>query len=92
MKANELTGGEVVHALRQHADQPEMDKVKLFIDEVDKITSLVIGLSTRLIRLNNSSSNNNNNNGNSGNNSSNKDADSQVHFTIFFVYTYIYVH
>ena len=50
VKGNEEVGKEVLAALRQLAQQPEVDKVKLFIDEVDKITSLLLGLSSRLVR------------------------------------------
>ena len=33
------------------SQQQEIDKVKLFTEEVDKITSLIIGLSSRLVKV-----------------------------------------
>lgn len=49
-KANEEVGKVLVGGLAARASQPEIDKVRLFTEEVDKITSLVIGLSSRLAR------------------------------------------
>ena len=53
MKANVEVGKELVSELGQVChQQTEVDKVKLFVEEVDKITSLIIGLSSRLVRIN----------------------------------------
>lgn len=49
-KNNEEIGKEIIGELAGRAQQTEIDKVKLFTEEVDKITSLVIGLSSRLAR------------------------------------------
>ena len=43
-------GKEIAVELTGVAQQPEIDKVKLFTEEVDKITSLIIGLSSRLAK------------------------------------------
>ena len=49
-KSNEEVGKEIAVELTGVAQQPEIDKVKLFTEEVDKITSLIIGLSSRLAK------------------------------------------
>jgi len=49
-KNNEEAGKEIVLELGGRAQQTEIDKVRLFTEEVDKITSLVIGLSSRLAK------------------------------------------
>ena len=51
-KNNEEAGKEIVQKLKSIAQQQEIDKVKLFTEEVDKITSLIIGLSSRLAKAN----------------------------------------
>jgi len=51
-KSNEEVGKEITTELTGVAQQPEIDKVKLFTEEVDKITSLIIGLSSRLAKAN----------------------------------------
>ena len=52
MKANVEVGKELVCELGQVChQQTEVDKVKLFVEEVDKITSLIIGLSSRLAKV-----------------------------------------
>ena len=57
-KNNEDVGKEVLAELKQVCQQQEIDKVKLFTEEVDKITSLIIGLSSRLAKVNASSAKN----------------------------------
>ena len=52
MRLNDEVGKDVLGELRQVAQQMEVDKVRVFIEEVDKITSLVIGLTSRLVRAN----------------------------------------
>jgi len=49
-KSNEEVGKEIAVELTGLAQQTEIDKVKLFTEEVDKITSLIIGLSSRLAK------------------------------------------
>ena len=49
-KSNEEVGKEIAVELTGVAQQPEIDKVKLFTEEVDKITSLIIGLSSQLAK------------------------------------------
>jgi len=49
-KNNEEGGKEIVLEVGRLAQQTEIDKVRLFTEEVDKITSLVIGLSSRLAK------------------------------------------
>lgn len=51
-RANEDSGKAVMDRLTKAAVQAEMDKVKLFTEEVDKITSLLIGLCGRLSKVN----------------------------------------
>ena len=51
-KSNEEVGKEITVELTGVAQQAEIDKVKLFTEEVDKITSLIIGLSSRLAKAN----------------------------------------
>ena len=51
-KSNEEVGKEIITELTGVAQQTEIDKVKLFTEEIDKITSLVIGLSSRLTKAN----------------------------------------
>jgi len=51
-RANEDSGKTVMERLGKVAAQAEMDKVKLFTEEVDKITSLLIGLCGRLNKVN----------------------------------------
>lgn len=52
-KSNEETGKEILGELKTVCQQQqEIDKVKLFTEEVDKITSLIIGLSSRLAKVN----------------------------------------
>ena len=52
-KNNEETGKEILGELKKVCQQQqEIDKVKLFTEEVDKITSLIIGLSNRLAKVN----------------------------------------
>merc|ERR1712223_1261472 len=50
-KNNEEGGKEIVLEVGRLAQQTEIDKVKLFTEEVDKITSLIIGLSSRLVKV-----------------------------------------
>ena len=50
-KNNEEVGKEIMMELKAVCHQQEIDKVKLFTEEVDKITSLIIGLSSRLAKL-----------------------------------------
>ena len=52
VRLNDEVGKDVLGELRQVAQQMEVDKVRVFIEEVDKITSLVIGLTSRLVRAN----------------------------------------
>ena len=51
-KNNEEVGREILSQLKDMSQQQEIDKVKLFTEEVDKITSLIIGLSSRLAKVN----------------------------------------
>jgi len=51
-RSNEDCGKGVMERLGKAAAQGEMDKVKLFTEEVDKITSLLIGLCGRLNKVN----------------------------------------
>ena len=57
-KSNEDVGKEILSHLRDVCQQQEIDKVKLFTEEVDKITSLIIGLSSRLAKVNAASAKN----------------------------------
>ena len=50
-KNNEEVGREILAQLKDLSQQQEIDKVKLFTEEVDKITSLIIGLSSRLVKV-----------------------------------------
>ena len=50
-KNNEEVGKEIISELKAVCHQQEIDKVKLFTEEVDKITSLIIGLSSRLAKV-----------------------------------------
>ena len=50
-KNNEEVGREILSQLKDMSQQQEIDKVKLFTEEVDKITSLIIGLSSRLVKV-----------------------------------------
>ena len=51
-KTNEEVGKEMMAELKAVChQQQESDKVKLFTEEVDKITSLIIGLSSRLAKI-----------------------------------------
>ena len=50
-KNNEEVGREILSQLKDLSQQQEIDKVKLFTEEVDKITSLIIGLSSRLVKV-----------------------------------------
>ena len=50
-KNNEEVGREILSQLKAMSQQQEIDKVKLFTEEVDKITSLIIGLSSRLVKV-----------------------------------------
>ena len=50
-KSNEEVGKEIISELKAVCHQQEIDKVKLFTEEVDKITSLIIGLSSRLAKV-----------------------------------------
>ena len=50
-KNNEEVGREILSRLKDMSQQQEIDKVKLFTEEVDKITSLIIGLSSRLVKV-----------------------------------------
>ena len=50
-KTNEEVGKEMMAELKAVCHQQESDKVKLFTEEVDKITSLIIGLSSRLAKI-----------------------------------------
>ena len=50
-KTNEEVGKEMMAELKAVCHQQESDKVKLFTEEVDKITSLIIGLSSRLAKV-----------------------------------------
>ena len=50
-KNNEEVGREILSQLKDVSQQQEIDKVKLFTEEVDKITSLIIGLSSRLVKV-----------------------------------------
>ena len=54
-KNNEEVGKEILSELKRICQQHEIDKVKLFTEEVDKITSLIIGLSSRLSKVTTSS-------------------------------------
>ena len=58
-KNNEDVGKEILSELKAVCQQQEIDKVKLFTEEVDKITSLIIGLSSRLAKANAASAKNN---------------------------------
>lgn len=51
-KNNEEVGKEILSELKDVSQQQEIDKVKLFTEETDKITSLIIGLSSRLAKVN----------------------------------------
>ena len=57
-KNNEEVGKEILSELKAVCQQQEIDKVKLFTEEVDKITSLIIGLSSRLAKANAASAKN----------------------------------
>lgn len=51
--SNELLGQQVVERVRQSAKRNEFDKFKLHVEEIEKITSLLLGLSGRLARAEN---------------------------------------
>ena len=52
--SNDEAGNNVMAALEQLGQRFTLDKLKLFTEEVDKITSLIIGLTSRLNKINRS--------------------------------------
>ena len=57
MRHNAEVGRELVAKLRTEATQPEVEKYSLHVEEVDKITSLILGLSSRLAKTENTLAN-----------------------------------
>jgi protein Shroom len=51
--SNEQLGQQVIERVRQTAKRNEFDKFKLHVEEIEKITSLLLGLSGRLARAEN---------------------------------------
>lgn len=54
---NTEVGRGLVTKMGQEASTPEMDKYNLHVEEVEKITSLILGLSSRLAKTENSLAN-----------------------------------
>ena len=52
-KRNLEVGKIIMQKLQMEARQNEVDKYKLHVEEIDKITSLVLGLSSRLAKSEN---------------------------------------
>ena len=50
MRSNEALGVTVVEKVRATAKRNEFDKLKLHVEEIEKITSLLLSLSGRLAR------------------------------------------
>ena len=57
MRNNAEVGRELVAKLRTEATQAELEKYSLHVEEVDKITSLILGLSSRLAKTENTLAN-----------------------------------
>ena len=57
MRNNAEVGRELVAKLRTEATQAELEKYSLHVEEVDKITSLILGLSSRLVKTENTLAN-----------------------------------
>lgn len=53
IKSNEQLGHQVVDRVKVSAKRNEFDKFKLHVEEIEKITSLLLGLSGRLARAEN---------------------------------------
>lgn len=53
IQSNELLGHTVVDRVKQTAKRNEFDKFKLHVEAIEKITSLLLGLSGRLARAEN---------------------------------------
>lgn len=53
IQANEQLGQMVVERVKQTAKRNEFDKFKLHVEEIEKITSLLLGISGRLARAEN---------------------------------------
>lgn len=53
IQGNEQLGQMVVERVKQTAKRNEFDKFKLHVEEIEKITSLLLGISGRLARAEN---------------------------------------
>lgn len=53
IQSNEQLGQMVVERVKQTAKRNEFDKFKLHVEEIEKITSLLLGISGRLARAEN---------------------------------------
>jgi len=53
IESNEQLGHQVVDRVKEAAKRNEFDKFKLHVEEIEKITSLLLGLSGRLARTEN---------------------------------------
>lgn len=53
IQSNEQLGHQVIDRVKEAAKRNEFDKFKLHVEEIEKITSLLLGLSGRLARAEN---------------------------------------
>lgn len=53
IQSNEMLGQIVIERVKETAKRNEFDKFKLHVEEIEKITSLLLGLSGRLARAEN---------------------------------------